>query len=361
MADALIFHFKKHFPGGVAIEAELVLETQNPSVTVLFGPSGSGKTTILRCLAGLEQPQEGMIRYGDEVWFDARREISLPPQERRIGYLFQEYALFPHLTVRQNLQYGLRLGGRNEKEQRVAHLIELFGLQSLDNRYPRQLSGGQKQRVALARSVAPTPRLLLLDEPLSALDNVARGRLRPELRELLMKVGVPALVVTHDRIEAISLGDGLAIVVDGKIQQFGPIQAVFDHPANRAVAQAVGVETVLPAKVVGTDDGLVIVEAGGVRLYAVDTGDREGSNVHLCIRAEEIVLERDAPVGTSARNHLRGRITSIIPEGPLMRIRLDCGIHLTALVTRRSHEELSFKESEWVTATIKATSLHLVS
>ncbi|MBI4470631.1 MAG: ABC transporter ATP-binding protein [Acidobacteria bacterium] len=361
MDNALILRFTKSYPGGSTIEADLQLDTRRSSVTVLFGPSGSGKTTVLRCLAGLERPEKGVIRYGDEAWFDAEHGIALPPQRRRIGYLFQEYALFPHLQVDENIGYGLGRESKRKRNSRVAELMELFRLQGLENRYPRQLSGGQRQRVALARAVAPTPRLLLLDEPLSALDNVARGHLRAELRQLLLKVGVPALVVTHDRIEAITLGDQLAVVIDGRIEQFGPTQAVFDHPANRAVAQAVGVDTVLPAEIVGTDDGLVVVQTGSIRLYAVDTGESAASSVHLCIRAEEVMLERHVPEGTSARNHLRGRITSIHPEGPVMRVRLDCGIPLTAVVTRRAHDELNLRENEWVTATIKANSVHLVS
>jgi molybdate transport system ATP-binding protein len=360
MADGLTVQIQKHFASGTIIEADLRLATGAPAVTVLFGPSGSGKTTVLRCLAGLERPERGVICYGDEVWYDALRGICLSPQKRRIGYLFQEYALFPHLTVKGNLEYGLSHEGKGQRQRRVAALSKLFKLEGLENRYPRQLSGGQLQRVALARAVAPEPRLLLLDEPLSALDDPTRGRLRSELRGLLLKTGVPTLLVTHDRMEAIALGDQLAVIVEGRIQQIGLVQEVFSYPASHAVARSVGVENVLPGTVVGTSEGLLTLRAQQARLFAVDPGDVDGPEVYLCIRAEEVILETDAAGRDSARNHLTGRITSITLEGPLVRVRLDCGIPLIALITRQAREQLTLKEGDTVKAVIKATSVHLV-
>jgi len=360
MADELTVQIEKHFASGTVIAANLRLAMGAAAVTVLFGPSGAGKTTVLRCLAGLERPERGVIGIGNEVWYDAIRGICLSPQKRRIGYLFQEYALFPHLTVKGNLEYGLSRQGKGQRQRRVAALSELFRLEGLENRYPRQLSGGQLQRVALARAVAPEPRLLLLDEPLSALDDPTRGRLRSELRGLLLKTGVPTLLVTHDRMEAIALGDQIAVIVEGSIQQIGFVQEVFSYPASHAVARSVGVENVLPGTVVGTGDGLLTVRAQQARLVAVDPGDVDGPEVYLCIRAEEVILEMDAAGRDSARNHLTGRLTSITPEGPVVRVRLDCGIPLVALITRQAREQLILKEGDRVKAVIKATSVHLV-
>jgi len=361
MADELILQIEKRFPSGATIEADLCLLQTPPSVTVLFGPSGSGKTTLLRCLAGLECPDRGIIRYGKDIWHDSERGVSLTPQQRRIGYLFQEYALFPHLTVQQNMEYGLGHRSREQRAKRVADLMDLFQLAGLEGQYPRQLSGGQMQRTALARALAPEPQLLLLDEPLSALDDPTRVHLRGELRRLLTRIAVATVLVTHDRSEAIALGDQLAIVAGGRIQQLGPVEQVFRYPANHSVARSVGVETVLPGKIVEAGDGLLRVQAGPVSLTAVDPGDIEGTEVYLCIRAEEVILERGAAGRDSARNHLQGQVTSLTPEGVLVRVMVDCGAPIIALVTRQSCQELGLNEGETLTVVIKATAIHLIS
>ncbi|MBM3774082.1 MAG: ATP-binding cassette domain-containing protein [Acidobacteria bacterium] len=240
MAGELIARFEKRFPGGPVIEASLSVGLGNPSVTVLFGPSGAGKSTVLRCLAGLERPERGSIRLRDEVWHDSASGLCLAPQRRRIGYLFQEYALFPHLTVRKNVEYGLRLRPARERRERACSMLGRLGIAELEGRYPRQISGGQLQRVALARALAPAPRLLLLDEPLSALDEPTRARLRGELRRLLLASGVPAVLVTHDRAEALELGDRMLVMIDGRIRQAAPPEEVFRAPAGPDVAEALG-------------------------------------------------------------------------------------------------------------------------
>ena len=216
------------------------------------------------------------------------------------------------------------------------------------------------QKVALARTLAPRPRLLLLDEPLSALDDPTRSRLRSELRRLLIQVGIPTLLVTHDRVEAIALGDRLVVMVDGRIQQTGPVREVFSFPANHAVAQSVGTETLVPGEITEARNGLLTVQAGQVQITSVDPGDLGGREVYLCIRAEDVIVERGPTSRDSARNHLPGRITSIIFEGVLVKVMLDCGIPLCALVTRQSCEELNLKDGDNVTAIVKATAIHLV-
>ena len=216
MDDELSVDVRKRHAGGPEIAAALRLPLGKHSVTVLFGPSGAGKTTVLRLIAGLDTPDAGSIRCGDEVWYDGARGIRMPPQNRRVGYLSQDYAIFPHLTVRGNVAYGAR-------GWEVHGLLARFDLSDLAERYPRQLSGGQLQRVALARALAAQPRLLLLDEPLSALDAPTRLRMRGDLRQLLAGVQVPAIVVTHDRTEALALGDTIAIMIDGKLRQAGAL------------------------------------------------------------------------------------------------------------------------------------------
>ncbi len=205
-----IFH--KQFPGGPVIRAEIRLPMGCHHVTVLSGPSGSGKTTILRCIAGLTRPDQGQILAGDEVWFDAEQRQDLSPQRRGIGFLFQDYALFPHLSVLENLGYGLGGMPTAERAQRIGELIELFQLRGLERRRPREVSGGQQQRIALARALASRPRLLLLDEPLSAIDPPLRQELRHELREILSTQNLPAILVTHDVEDIRVLGDEVVAI-----------------------------------------------------------------------------------------------------------------------------------------------------
>jgi molybdate transport system ATP-binding protein len=355
----LVARFEKRFSRDTAVRVELKMKAPGFSVTVLFGPSGAGKTTVLRCLAGLERPETGEIRLGGEVWFDAREGVNLRPQERGIGYLFQEYALFPHLTVGANIGYGLSGVSPDERRRIVGESLDRYGLTGLQDRYPREISGGQQQRVALARVLARRPRLLLLDEPLSALDEVLRQELRWELQRVLEDSGIPVLLVTHDRIEAIALADEVVVMEGGGVLQTGPVQEVFTRPSDLSVARIVGVETVVPARVLRIEDGLATMDVAGVSLVAV-TPEHLEKEAHVCIRAEDVLLQRNVTGTVSARNQLRARVTAVTPEGPLVRVGLDCGFFLTALVTRPACEELALKTGEWVFALIKAPSVHLV-
>ena len=356
----MVIDVEKSFAGGPRIQCAFELPAEGASVTVLFGPSGAGKTTVLRCVAGLERPDRGSIRVGDETWFDSDRGIDLSPQARRAGLLFQDYALFPHLNVAANVAYGLGDLPPGERRRRVEETLALLQLDALAERRPAQLSGGEKQRVALGRVLAPRPRVLLLDEPLSALDAPTREALRSGLRRVLARAARPTVVVTHDRIEALALGDRIAVISNGRLRQVGPIEDVFGHPADLEVARAVGVETVLKARVVERHgDGLVAIQVGQGRLTALDPGGID-EEVFACIRAEEVILER-GPVGrVSARNRLEGTVSSVTPEGPLVRVVLDCGFALAAIVTRQACRELDVKEGETLTAIVKSPSVHLI-
>ena len=237
----------------------------------------------------------------------------------------------------------------------------MLGIADLGNRYPRALSGGEAQRVALARALAPDPQLLLLDEPFASLDAPARLRLRRDVRALLQTTGTPAILVTHDRTEALAMGDMAAVVIGGRVRQVGPVSDVFGRPADAEVAASLGIEAVLAAHVVASSDGLIEVSVGHVMLHVAE---REpivsGTAVYACIRAEDVTLETRSPGQASTRNHLVARIVSIASEGPIDRVTLDCGFMLDALITRRSREELNLAPGAQVTAAIKATSVHLV-
>jgi len=350
MADDLICECRKRLPSGFELDASLRIPLDESRVTVLFGPSGAGKTTLLRLLAGLERPDAGTIALRGSAWYDSAREVFLAPQQRRAGFLFQDYALFPHLTVAANVAFAA--GAEQSKK-----LMAAFGLEDLRHRLPRAISGGQQQRVALARALAAEPALLLLDEPLSALDAATRVRTRHELRRMLLEGGVPSIVVTHDRTEAIALGDWMAVMVDGRIRQAGPVREVFRRPADARVAESVGVENVLPAAIVARDGGLLTLQVGEARLQCVDCG--ETGPVFACIRAEDVSLSRELPQHSSVRNRLAGRVRSVVPEGPLARVELDCGFPLVAVVTAQSAAELELKPGDEVCAAAKTTSVHL--
>jgi molybdate transport system ATP-binding protein len=350
---------ERHHPGGWSVRAALRLPLQGPTVTVLFGPSGAGKTTVLRCLAGLERPDGGTIRCGDELWFDAASGRCLSPQRRRAGFVFQDHALFPHLTVAENIGYGLAALDRGAREARVREAAGLVRLEPLLARRPARLSGGERQRVALARALAPRPRLLLLDEPLAALDAPTREELRAELRASLQQSGIPCLVVTHDRVEALALGDRLAVLADGAVRQVGPVHEVFSAPVDLAVARVVGTENVAPARVLERRDGLALVEVGPARLWGIDPGHLDG-DAYACVRAEDVVLEPEPAAATSARNQLACTVRTLTVEGPLVRVALDCGFPLVALVTRGSAERLGLAPGRRMVALVKAPAVRIV-
>ena len=359
MERALSFDLERRFPGGPTVRARAELPLDQGPVTVLFGQSGAGKTTVLRALAGLDRPDAGTVRFDGETWSDAARGLFVQPQRRRVGFLFQDHALFPHLDVAANVGYGLAGLARAERDERVREVAGRLHAGDLLGRMPSELSGGQRQRVALARALAPRPRLLLLDEPLSSLDAPTREALRGELRAVLRESGVPAVVVTHDRVEALALGDRLVVLSQGGVHQVGPVLEVFHRPADVVVARLIGTENVLPVELLRREDGVVVVRAGPLELVALDPGGL-GREAVACVRAEEIILEEPAGPLTSARNRLEATVADRAEEGPLVRIGLDCGVRLVALVTRPSAERLGLVPGRRVAALIKAPAVRLL-
>jgi molybdate transport system ATP-binding protein len=361
VADQVTIRLSHRFENGPEIEADIDRPTPPGSVLVLFGPSGAGKTTVLRAVAGLVRPDQGRIAVRGTTWFDSSSGRSATPQERRFGYVSQEPALFPHLTVRANVEYGLHRSAKSDRWWRATNAMQRLRVLDLADRRARDLSGGQAQRVALARAVAIEPTLLLLDEPFNALDVAIRRQLRKDVRALVRERGMCAILVTHDRLEAMSMGDDVAVMVDGRVRQTGPIAEVFRRPADPIVAQAVGVETVLPAVVERDDEGLVAVRIGDARLLGVADADTlPGDRVFACIRAEDVVVEPRGASSGSARNRFPGIVKSIDPEGAIDRVTIDCGFPIVALITRRSRDDLSLAEGSQVGAAIKATAVHIV-
>jgi molybdate transport system ATP-binding protein len=359
VSERLDVDFRFAYRNGPAIECAWSHGLDEAQVTVLLGASGAGKTTLFRCLAGLERPQRGHIRFGSEVWFDGERSLHVPPERRHIGLLFQDYALFPHLTVTQNITFGGAGMSRAQVSERLVELTDVFGLRGTEDRRPRQLSGGQQQRVALARAVFRRPRLLLLDEPLSALDAVTRETIREELRVLVRALGIPTYIVTHDRVDALALGDRTMLLDGGRLIQSGTTQEVFGHPETATAARLVGVDTVLIGRVVATGDGMATVSVEGRELLA-EAPQHGALEVALCIRAEDVVIARTANAGMSAMNRLRGVVRSETPEGPFVRVALDCSFRLSALVTRDAWKRLDLRVGDDALAIVKAASIRVL-
>jgi molybdate transport system ATP-binding protein len=302
-------------------------------VAVLFGPSGAGKTLTLQCLAGLIRPDAGRIVVDDRVLFDSAAGVDLPPQQRRVGYVFQGYALFPHLTVGQNVAFGLRDRPRAERLSRAAEVMERLGLGGLTHRRTGELSGGQRQRVALGRALAIDPALLLLDEPLSALDAPLRRSLRDELRTILSGWGTAAVLVTHDFTEAYQIADRIVIYESGRVIQSAPRAELLWQPASEAVARIMGLRNVLHGTVVKAMPDRIQISWRGLMLEAVNSPTRSympppESPIAFFIRPEYVRLirkDRGAPDAAHHMNLMRGRIVGESDFGMVwsLRLRLD--------------------------------------
>jgi iron(III) transport system ATP-binding protein len=275
------------------------LDLPRGSVGVLIGPSGCGKTSLLRAIAGLEQPEGGRVLLEGKVLTDAERGVHAAPESRRIGMVFQDHALFPHLSVERNIGFGLRHLDDAQRRARCTEMLALVGLAGTASRMPHELSGGQQQRVALARALAPKPRLLLLDEPFSSLDVELRERLAHEVRGILKQLGTTALVVTHDQLEAFALGDAIGVMNHGRIEQWDEPHEVYHRPATRFVADFIGHGVFTPAQIVATDQGPVLRtplgDLAGSSECPLPTAYPDG-RCDLLLRADDIVHDDAAPV-----------------------------------------------------------------
>ena len=287
-----------------------------------LGPSGCGKTTLLRSIAGLEIPDAGSIFIADQVQTSIERGILVPPYAREIGFVFQNYALWPHMTVFKNVAFGLKLRKLPAEEirRKVLNALELVGLQGKEERYPSQLSGGQQQRVALARSLALEPRLILLDEPLSNLDAKLREEMRGELKKLIKKVGISALYVTHDQEEAFTISDSVIVMESGKILQYGSPDEIYNRPAHAFVASFIGHSTLVEGKIVEVDGGscwVTIAEFDGATLRSPAVPRVvPGQSCQVVIRTSEIRLSHEA-FAAGSDNMLQGQMTSRESHGGL--------------------------------------------
>ena len=348
---------KKRF-AGFALDCEAEF---SHGVTAIFGPSGSGKTTLLNCIAGLVTPDEGEIEAMGRVVFSSSSRRNEPPERRRFGYVFQDSALFPHLSVRENIMYGYRLTPKRLRRTDPARLVELFGLGALMDRRVAGLSGGERQRVALARALAVSPELLLLDEPLASLDAGFRGVIIEHLKSVRRELGTSMAYVSHSISEVSALADTILVLVDGRKTVHDRTPRVVVHPAIADFADYHGLENLLQARVesTGAGDGLAELRVGKARLLARAAGRRPGDMVTASIRAGDVILTTDPPSRMSARNVIPAAIEEIhtLSRGGRVLVYCDVGERLMVEITRGALEELALRPGMAVHLIIKANSI----
>jgi molybdate transport system ATP-binding protein len=336
-----------------SLELELACDASPGECLVLAGPSGAGKSSVLRLVAGLLRPRRGRIESGSATWLDTARGVDLPAEERRVGFVFQDHALFGHLTAAQNVAYPLR--GR-DRARRAEELLERFGLGARAAARPRALSGGERQRVALARALARDPEVLLLDEPLSALDATTRAAAAQTIAGAIRDSHVPALLVTHDFAEAAQLGDRVAVIDGGRIVQTGTAAELAAAPASAFVADFTGTNVLAGVARPGPRGVTLVALEGGGELSSLDR--REGP-VAVTVHPWEVALSRSAPVG-SARNHLSAEVLSVTAIGNRVRVGLAVPQRLAAEVTEAAVRDLGLARGARVVATFKAAATRLV-
>jgi molybdate transport system ATP-binding protein len=333
-------------------------------VLAIFGPSGSGKTTILRSIAGLYRPDHGQVRSGSEIWLDTSAGLMVPAHRRAVGFVFQDYALFPHLTALHNVTAALGHRPRAERRNRAEHLLGLVHLSGLANRHPAALSGGERQRVAVARALAREPAVLLLDEPFAAIDRTGRRRLQGEIDELRRSLDIPLILVTHDLDDVMRLATQLLVLQQGCSVAAGPLEALTSRPDLVWLRDAIGLGSLLEATVTHTHAtrGLAELAFDGGMLLAPDRSLAVGARVRVRIPAREVILANERPIGLSLHNVLRGIVSALEgdPQSDSVIVQLTVGgVQLLAEVTRDAVDHLGIVAGMPLYALIKSVSLEV--
>ena len=357
----LAINVTKRLGPGFTLDVELVAP---PGITMLFGASGSGKTTLLRCIAGLIRPDTGRLTIGDRILFDAKNGIDVPVQDRHVGYVFQQAALFPHMSLRDNIGYGLHRLGADERQTRVSTIAESFRISSILDRPPAQVSGGERQRAALARALVTEPSVLLLDEPLSALDQTIQSRIMDDLRRANEARRIPMLYVTHSHREVYTLGHQAVVIDTGRVIARGTPHEVLDRPEQSVLANLAGFENVFDALVIerreraGTME--CRVEGTSTELEVPLNATAVGAQIRIAIRAGDILVGNEEPRGLSARNVLSGRLIELSAHGPTMVAVVDAGARFIVHLTPTGVESLHLQPGDHVWLIVKTYSCRIV-
>jgi molybdate transport system ATP-binding protein len=353
---------RKALNGDFHLDVDLAV---HPGITILFGASGAGKTTLLNCIAGVASPDNGRVECGDDVLFDSVRRVDVPISKRRVGYVFQSLALFPHLTVEENVAYGLASLPASKRKKQVREVLESFHIGHLANRKPGEVSGGERQRVALARSLVIHPRMLLLDEPLAALDAVIKAKIVEDLRAWNAQHGIPILYVTHSREEVFALGDRVIVLDRGKIIADGTPHSVIRAPRQETLAQLAGFENVFKAKVtaVHEDRGTLTcrLDDSSVELETPLVKAEAGMLLRVAISAGDILLAAVQPAGLSARNVIPGKIVALDRRDVIIMATVDCGVEMQVQLTLAARDSLHLAVGRDVWLIVKTHSCHLLA
>lgn len=338
--------------------------TAEPGFTILFGASGAGKTTLLDCIAGLQTPDHGRIAVGEIGLFDSEKKLNRPLNKRSVGYLLQSLALFPHMTVEENVQYGLRDLPSSERERRTAEILKSFRIASLAGRRPGTISGGERQRAALARTLVTQPRVLLLDEPLTALDAATKSQIVADLRAWNRQREIPVLYVTHQREEVFALGERVIVLENGKVVTSGSPLDVLHRPELETIAQLAGFENILDASFVAghPEQGTMTVRIGNSELHLEVPWSRinQSRSLRVGIRAGDILVSAAEPVGLSARNVIRGKITRLERHHVMIIAKVDCGVELEVHLTPAGCAALELETGLMVWLVIKTYSCQVL-
>jgi molybdopterin-binding protein len=330
---------------------DITLNIEEGEYFIILGPTGAGKTVLLESIAGLYPIKSG------QIWLRGKEVTRVEPEKRRVSIVYQDHVLFPHLSVKDNIIFGLKMNKTTAKEQkdRLNWVAELLGIPHLLHRRPDTLSGGEKQKVALSRAIITQPELLLVDEPLSALDPETRESVQQELRQLHRALGITILHVTHDFEEAIALGNRIAVIGEGRLMQVGTPEEIFRHPNSEFVARFAMTRNIFLGKAERKSNGDTVFKVDGTEF--IIAADAEGTH-HASIRPEDILISIE-PINSSARNCLPGTITHVIDKGSTLYITVSIPPELSCLITRHSFEELELHEGKKVYMTFKASAVHL--
>lgn len=346
---------------------ELDVQFEVPSgFTILFGASGSGKTTTLKSISGIVRPDEGRISIDDEVLFDSELGIDLPIRRRGVGFVFQDLALFPHLTARANVEFGMSNLSQIERRRRAEAMMEALNISHIARRKPREVSGGEAQRIALARALSCKPRILLLDEPLSAIDEATKLGIISDLKSLNREIGLPILYVTHNREEAVSLGERVIVFERGCVVARGLPIEVFGAPITTSIARLTGVENIFAGRILVKNEagGTMTVEISdenGLCRVDVPFGNQaQGERVTVAVPAGDILLATEEPRSTTLRNRLKGRISAIEERVNRTVVSVRAGVTWNASVTRQAVRELGLCEGQEVWLAFKTHSCYLL-
>lgn len=364
-SSTLFVRITKRFPGAspnFRLEVDLTISS---GITILFGASGAGKTALLDCIAGLTVPDAGKIAIADRFLFNSEQGSNLPVQNRRIGYVFQDLALFPHLSAARNIAYGLAALTREEQRKRSEAILESFHVAHVRDRKPTEISGGERQRVALARALVTDPCVLLLDEPMAALDAATKAKIIDDLRAWNRAHGIPILYVTHSREEVFALGERVIMLENGRVIAHGSPHEVMTAPRQETVAQLAGFENIFDALVIASheDRGTMTCRIGNssVELETPLVRAQVGSALRIGIRAGDILLATIRPQGLSARNLIPGRLVSLEQRDVIVSARVDCGVQMEVHLTLAARDALQLTSGCEVWLIVKTHSCHLMT